>query len=121
MKITREQVNKYNEKCKNGFEFDVFHYACNGEKQFQKFIELSNNNIIKATIEYYNNVPTLHIHEGYSDGRYASFSGLGQWFKLGEYQKTKRVNVLIALTEKITDAFILSKVDDRIQKNARVV
>lgn len=121
MKITSEQVHKYNAQCKNGFEFDVYHFQCMNEKQFIKFIELNNNDIVKATIEYYDNIPTLHIHEGYSDGRFATFSGLGQWFKLGDYQKTKRVNILIALTEKITDAFILSKVDERILKNSRVV
>lgn len=117
MKITREQVNKYNAQCKNGFEFDVYNFSCTGEKQFKKFIELGNNNIVQATIEYYNNIPTLHVHAGYSNGNSAIFSGLGQWFKLGEYQKIKRVNVLISLTEKITDEFILSKVDERIQHN----
>ncbi len=43
-KITRDQVRKINENCKNGFGFDLYHFVMFGEKRLIKEIEIEGNN-----------------------------------------------------------------------------
>ena len=47
-KVTRDQVNKINKECKNGFGLDI---VC-GEKQLVKEIKLDNGNILKAILYF---------------------------------------------------------------------
>ena len=112
---------KYNASCKNGFKFDLPTFILHKEKELYKNIEINNNQILRVSIGYEkeneSQIPTLHLHKGKSKGNYYSFCGLGQFIPIGEPQKTKRINVLIRLTEKFTDDYILSLQDEKILNN----
>lgn len=112
------QIDKYNAQCKNGFKFDFQHYLYHKEKILFKYINFESNQILKASILYYENnhgnTPTLHLHKGSPSGEFYTFSGLGQFITIGEPQKTKRFNLLIDFTKKLTDEYILSLHDKKI-------
>lgn len=116
--MKREQVNKYDEQCKNGFEFDVEKYSCTQDKTLIKEINIDDETLIQAILKYswceHGYVPTLRIRKGYTDGRYCTFSGSSQWIDMGKPQKSKKINLLIKLTENITDNYILSMCDNKI-------
>ena len=48
-KITREQIQKINSKCKNSWELDIQYFIFHNEKTLKKIIELDNlnNKVIK--------------------------------------------------------------------------
>ena len=121
-KLTTIQIDKYNAQCKNGFKFDIRDYIFNKEKTLFKFINLQADNILRVTLLYCQSkqgqTPTLHLHKGVPSGEFYSFSGLGQYITIGEAQKTKKFNVLIALTEKLIDEYILSLHDEKITSKA---
>lgn len=53
-KLTREQYNKFNEKCKNGFILDLKHFAVWGEKRCIKTVKLSgDSNLYDVIIDFY--------------------------------------------------------------------
>lgn len=117
-KLEKFQIEKCNERCKNGFKFDLHYYLYHKEKTLFKCINLESNQILKASILYYEDnqeqIPTLHLHKGLPSGEFYNFSGLGQFVTLEKAQKTKRFNLLIGLTEKLTDQYILSLHDEKI-------
>lgn len=51
-KITRDQVNKINKECKNGFGLDLERLVVWGEKQLVKEIKLDNGNILRAILYF---------------------------------------------------------------------
>ncbi len=116
--LKQVQIDTYNKQCKNGFKFDYHHYLYCKEKTLYKNIDLESKQILQATLLYYENnhkqTPTLHLHKGLPSGEFYSFSGLGQFITIGEPQKTKRFNLLVTLTEKLTDEYILSLHDKKI-------
>lgn len=124
-KLTNIQIDKYNAHCENGFKFDFQYYLYHKEKTLIKYIDLESNQVLKASILYHEDnkkqVPTLHLHKGVSSGEFYSFSGIGQFITIGEAQKTKRFNVLIALTEKLIDEYILSLHDEKITSKATIL
>lgn len=60
MKITRDQVNRWNAKLANGFRLDIERCVCWNDKVAVKTVELPNGNFIKAEIGY---------HEVYDEAR----------------------------------------------------
>lgn len=50
MKLTREQVNKINSKCENGWCLDVQHTLMTGEKALTKTLEIDDKTVIKYTL-----------------------------------------------------------------------
>ena len=124
-KLTNIQIDKYNTQCKNGFKFDFQYYLYHKEKTLIKYIDLESNQVLKASILYYEDnqkqVPTLHLHKGVPSGGFYSFSGLGQFITRGEPQKTKRFNLLIDYTERLTDKYILSLHDEKITSKGTIL
>lgn len=54
-KITREQYNKFNEKCKNGFSLDLQFFATWNEKRCIKTIQMPDDvNLYEVIIEFTN-------------------------------------------------------------------
>lgn len=51
-KISKEQINKINSKCSNGWQLDIEYYLYHGEKQLIKCIDLDEENYLKFTICY---------------------------------------------------------------------
>ena len=51
-KITRDQVNKINKECKNGFGLDLERLVIWGEKQLAKEIRLENGNILRVILYF---------------------------------------------------------------------
>lgn len=123
--MTKEQLEKYNAKCKNRFKFNLEKFFIWKEKSVIKKIELNSEEILEVSIYYSTenagDVPTLHIHKGTIDGESYSFSGLGQFFPIGEPQKRKNFNLLAKLTEKFPDEILIHLIDEKIQANSRIL
>lgn len=124
-RITREQLEKYNAKCKNGFKFNLQEFLIWKEKSVIKEIKLNNNEILEVTIFYSTEptgeIPTLRIHKGTLDGNFYSFSGQGQTFTIGDTQKKKNFNLLAKLTEKFPDEILIPLIDEKVQANSRIL
>ena len=111
--ITREQVAKFNARCHNGFELDVWHVIRHGEKDPCKRIPISETTHIKAQVTYYQvkygvYEACLHLSLWHDRGTVWASSGLGKWIPLGEPSVTRRnYNKLADLTERLSDEFIL--------------
>lgn len=50
--MTREDVKKINSECKNGFEFYLYGYLMNKEKELSKRIKLADNKFLEARLEW---------------------------------------------------------------------
>lgn len=48
--ITRAQLNKYNEACKNGFMFDLQYFLTHGEKQVIRIVKQADGSQLHAVI-----------------------------------------------------------------------
>lgn len=118
MAITKEQVEKINERLHNGWTFDLWHFMTHsGEKTVCKKIALDDTHFIEANLwfdETYKNFRrdgleiTLHISlfTGTLNGT-ASSSGLGLFRRI-PYEKARRSFAdLEKLTEIIDDAYIM--------------
>lgn len=106
-KITREQILKINNQCKNDWRLDTEYFIFHNEKTLVKHIKLNNENYLEFTLRYnYKNQISLHISKFYhKEGDYfASSNGLGKSKVLNEIQaKRKNVNDLIEFTNTLTD------------------
>ena len=106
-RITREQVNKTNEKCMNEWRLDVEYYLFHSEKTLIKQIKLDDEHYLEFRLNYnYKNQISLHISKFYhKQGDYfASSEGLGKSKILNEIQATrKNLNNLIDFTNSLTD------------------
>ena len=51
-KITREQIQKINSKCKNGWELDIQFFIFHNEKTLKKIIELDEEHYLEFKIDY---------------------------------------------------------------------
>lgn len=113
-KITREQVAKFNARCHNGFELDVWDVIRHGEKDPCKRIHTSDTTYIKAQVTYQQvkygvYEACLHLSLWHDRGDIHASSGLGKWIPLGEPSVTRRnYNKLADLTEMLSDEFVLS-------------
>ena len=106
-KITREQILKINNQCKNDWRLDTEYFIFHNEKTLVKHIKLDDENYLEFTLRYnYKNQISLHISKFYhKEGDYfASSNGLGKSKILNETQfKRKNVNDLIEFTNTLTD------------------
>ena len=113
MKITREQVKKINDKCSNGWAFDIWAAGVRGEKQLVLQVEKSDTEIVRGTLwwnEVHENfrtvgkVPQLHLalyHTKPGSDMMTSY-GIGKTITLGDKVNRASMKVLQDLTKKFT-------------------
>ena len=126
-KITREQINKINSKCENGFNLDVKYYLMRNDKELVKYIDMSEGRLLEAKLCYMDDVDkivqdngitynqrngkqrlTIHISL-WSKACESGFrsSGMGKFIKLDNVQDKKLMSVLQKNTSIFTDSKIL--------------
>ncbi len=110
--IKMSQVKKMNDNLKNGFEFDIFHYATSGRKEATKRIPVGERKYIKLTLMFMpeyetkrgyrmptgKHIPTVHTCTEYKDGDFYVSHGLGNFFSAGEPQSRKMFSKLQELS-----------------------
>lgn len=113
MKVTREQVKKINDKCSNGWAFDIWAAGVRGEKQLVLQAEKSDTEIVRGTLwwnEVHENfrtvgkVPQLHLalyHTKPGSDMMTSY-GIGKTITLGDKVNRASMKVLQDLTKKFT-------------------
>lgn len=113
MKITREQVKKINDKCSNGWAFDIWAAGVRGEKQLVLQAEKSDTEIVRGTLwwnEVHENfrtvgkVPQLHLalyHTKPGSDMMTSY-GIGKTITLGDKVNRASMKVLQDLTKLFT-------------------
>lgn len=113
MKITREQVKKINDKCSNGWAFDLWAAGVRGEKQLVLQAEKSDTEIVRGTLwwnEVHENfrtvgkVPQLHLalyHTKPGSDMMTSY-GIGKTITLGDKVNRASMKVLQDLTKLFT-------------------
>ena len=110
-KITREQIQKINSKCKNSWELDIQYFIFHNEKTLKKIIELDEEHYLEFKIDYnYKNQIVLFINKFYHKlgEDYATSNGLGKKKMLEETPESrKNINKLIEYTEKLTDEILM--------------
>lgn len=106
-KITREQIQKINNKCKNGWELDIQFFIFHNEKTLKKIIELDEEHYLEFKIDYnYQNQIVLFINKFYHKlgEDYATSNGLGKKKILEETPASRKsINKLIEYTETLAD------------------
>lgn len=118
MMLTKEQVQKYNEKMENGWKFDVRHfYMHSGEKQPVKVIKLNDTEYIEAQLwfsEKYQNFKQVGLEISLNISKYtslgngmASSSGLGLFRRIPYNKARKSFADLQKLTAVIDDKYIM--------------
>lgn len=106
-KMTKEQLQKINNSCKNEWTFDLQYFLMHNEKTLIKHITIDDENYLQFKIDFdYENKIILRIskfHHKASD-YFATSSGLGKKKILEETPATRKsINKLIELTEKLTN------------------
>ncbi len=114
MKITKKQVEKFEEGCGNGFKFDVESYLTGNDKHLFKYISLGNNRLLRAGIEYRSDetgqIPVLSLSmwmTAKEDSELLVGSGKTEYITLYESQKRKNFKLLKEYSHKATDDYIL--------------
>ena len=106
-KVTREQIEKINNKCKNDWELDIQFFIFHNEKTLKKIIELDEEHYLEFKIDYnYKNQIVLFINKFYhkTGENFATSNGLGKKKMLEETSASRKsINKLIEYTEKLTD------------------
>lgn len=113
-KLTRDQLEKFNGKCKNGFSLDSFFFCTWGEKRCKKIVKIGDDSIIyEVIVEFYDkyesfkkagSVPTLIINKCVPTGTEGVYSVHEiHREEVGEMVTRKTVKILQELTEGYTD------------------
>lgn len=106
-KLTREQINTINGKCKNNWELDIQYFLFHNEKILKKIIELDTEHYLEFKLDYnYKNQISLRISKFYhkAGDNFASSSGLGKSRILEEAPASRKsINKLIEFTKTLTD------------------
>lgn len=126
-KITKEQFLKWEAMCANGFTLDLQKYVVWGEKEPTKQIRLDEENIIIATVGYYDERVDggrwgetvrkikLHLalwHPATTEGVMYS-TGYGAYITLDDTpQPKKEYKKLAAWTEKLDDDTIMQYAEE---------
>ena len=123
MKITREQVKKINDKCSNGWAFDLWAAGVRGEKQLVLQAQKSETEIVRGTLWWnevhkdfrtVGKVPQLHLalyHTKPGSDMMTSY-GLGKTITLGDMVNRTSMKVLQDLTKKFTKEDLLRLADE---------
>lgn len=106
-RLTREQINTINGKCKNNWELDIQYFLFHNEKILKKIIELNKEHYLEFRLDYnYKNQISLRISKFYhkTGDAFSTSNGLGKNRILQETPAPRKsINKLIELTEKLTD------------------
>lgn len=113
--ITREQLNKLNEKMSNGWNFyEKWYYFCYGEKSAVKRIHIDEKSSLEAQLCYREQYDweshttniklTLHISKFYRDTTY----GLGVFVTISENLPKKMFSLIQKETANWTDEKIIA-------------
>lgn len=130
-KLTREQVNKWNEGNQNGFQFDISYYLYHSEKTISKHIEIDETHVLQCQIMFHDEmtqvtnaygckypvhtgkvIPVIHFAYSVKSGGMLVSHGLGYWHNLGEAINKKNYKVLQGFTEAWTDERCKQQFDD---------
>lgn len=121
MSITREQINKINEKMGNGWELDLYYYLMHGEKTAVLKIDQEDGGYIQGKIyidnvsswrkDAYNGVQikinVSRYYKGSTEGVFVSH-GLGKWYAINRPDlKRCMFSEVQKMTHKITAAQIM--------------
>lgn len=110
-KISKEQIQKINEKCKNNWKIDMQYLIFHNEKQLYKTLELDQEHYLQFELGYdSNNQIILRIskyHHKQGD-TFSTSNGLGKKKILSDTQNRKNINALIEYTSKFTDEKLLT-------------
>lgn len=110
-KISKEQIQKINEKCKNNWKIDIQYLIFHNEKQLYKTLELDQEHYLQFELGYdSNNQIILRIskyHHKQGD-IFSTSNGLGKKKILSDTQNRKNINALIEYTSKFTDEKLLN-------------
>ena len=110
--ITREQVQKINEKCSNEWGLDIQYFLYHNEKTLIKKIDLDEEHYLEFRLYYtYQNKIQLHISKyHYQEGDYfATSQGLGKSRLLDNTEFTRKsVNELIKFTKSLNDEELMT-------------
>ena len=109
--MTKKQVEELNNRCKNGWKFDITYFIYHQEKTFIKRIKQQNEGYLEFRI-YYNseNQVALHISKFIytSDKACATSEGLGKITAIDNTKYIrKNINNLIIVTARLTDEKLL--------------
>lgn len=106
-KITREQIQKINEKCENDWGLDIQYFIFHNEKELIKKIDLDDESYLQFKIGYnWKNQISLYISKFYhKQGDYfATSEGLGKSKILDSAEHTRKsINNLIEYTKTLAD------------------
>lgn len=109
--MTKKQIEEINNKCKNGWEFDVVYFVYHEEKTFIKKIKQKDEYYLEFRLHYNSqNQISLHIskYEYSKDKTTATTEGMGKETMLNETKYSRRnVNNLIIITQRLTDEELL--------------
>lgn len=134
--ITREQINKMNQKLKNGFSFDIQYFVYHKEKVATKDLKIDDNSFIRFRLMFVNEyktvvnscgakhrqstglyVPCVHISKYVNNTSH----GLGQWVDLGTAQKRQTFSTLQKLSEICTEEKLTSLIDEIALNNKNIL
>lgn len=120
-KLTKDQVERWNSKLQNGFQFDIYHFMNWGEKQIVKKIPLEDDKILEAQILYRRVLgadrfsdtgkvePVLHLQvwePGGTEGMMCSH-GTGVYVQVGDEQDKRKYGELEKLSANFTTEKIM--------------
>lgn len=109
-KISKEQIQKINGKCKNNWKLDIQYLIFHNEKQLYKIIELDQEHYLRFSLSYnWDNKIILRISKYYhkQSDTFSTSNGLGKKKILSDSQNRKNINMLIEYTSKFTDDELL--------------
>ena len=124
-KLTRDQFNKFNGNCKNGFSLDLYYFGIWGEKRCKKNVKFSDSdNFYEIIIEFEDktekfqkigSVPVLIINQCIPTGTEGMYRVIElKCDEIGEMAKRRSVKVLQTLTNDYTDEKVVDMIKDLI-------
>lgn len=110
MKVTAEQIKKWNAACSNGWAFDTQNF--NNEKRLVAYINLDDKCRLCAILYYKERkrgecIPCLHLSKWTLEGSCWHSRGTGTSIYVGEPQSKKMFSVLQKLTANYPENVLL--------------